>query len=290
MTSSPDPALPGAPRARERPFTRAAAAAAGTSRSRFERLLRDGVVERVLLGVYADALAPRSAPFRAEAVRLALRSEDAVATGRTAAWVHGVDVAAFARPGAPPVPTSRGRRVRPARDVVRLHGLALTTPLRTLLDLARHDEAEVALAAADQLLASGVVSRRALLAVLASTPDVAARAVLAQADGRARGAAESVLRLHWHASALPTPVPGLVVPGRRAAVRLALGVPDRRFGALLGSAHGGPDAAADDLARVREAGWWLVEVPDAVVLGRQPGQVRRHLEREFHQALLREVG
>lgn len=291
MTPSRDLALPGAPRPHDRPFTRATVAAAGTSRARFERLLRDGVVERVLPGVYADALAPRGPAFRAAAVRLALRT-DAVATGRTAAWVHGVDVAAFGGTGTgtAPVPVQRARGVRPARDVVRLHGLALTTPLRTVLDLARHDEPGVALAAADHLLATGVVPPLGLLAALDGAVDVGVRALLAQADGRARGAAESALRLQWHASSLPTPVPGLVVPGRHDVVRLALGVPERRFGALLHSAQHGPDAAPDDVARLREAGWWLAHVPDDLVLGGTPALVRGHLEREFHQALLREVG
>lgn len=280
-----DPRLP-----LDTPFTRPQAAAAGLTRSRFERVVRSGHAQRVLTGVYAAPDAPRDEAFRAAAVGLVLRP-GVVAVGRTAAWLHGASVTLFSPPGAPPVPTERRPRAAlPERDVVQVRGVLATSPLRTCLDLAR-DDPRIALAAMDRFLAVGLLGQVELLAGLALGPhDGRVRELAAQADGRARCAAESVLRLHWMRSRLPTPTPALVLPGRSAAVRLALGVGPHRFGVLLRSGLDGPDATHDDVERLRAAGWWLAVMDDAQVLRASAGVVRRHLEREYHQSLLREVG
>lgn len=272
------------------PFTRADASAAGVNRARFERMLRAGTVVRLLRGVYADPLAERDRDFRAAAVRLAV-GPGTVATGRTAAWLHGADVAAFTRPGLPPpapVPTHRRRAggVR-ERDVAEVAGTLVTTPLRTALDLARDDEEAVALAAMDHLLASGTLTTTALLAGLAFGPyDAWVRELAVLADDRSGGAAESALRLQWLRSRLPTPVPGHLVATRGGLMRLGLALPDHRFGVLL-RPHG---AGSDEIAGLPDLGWWVAVLPTTRVLHGDPESLRRHLEREFHQALLADVG
>lgn len=271
------------------PFTRAQAAAAGVTRSRLERLLRAGAVVRVLRGVHAAATAEHDAAFRAAAAGLAVGPEH-VAVGRTAAWVHGADVTVFTPRGLPPLPPVPLQRRRVGtvreRDVLDQGGTLVTTPLRTALDLARDDDEPVALAVMDHLLADRLVTSTELLASLAFGPhDAWVRELTVLADDRARRPVESVLRLQWLRSRLPTPSPGLVVPTRDGTVRLVLGLPDHRFGVLLA-----PAATGADVRRLRDAGWWPVLLPEAKVLHSEPETLRRHLEREFHQALLAEVG
>lgn len=271
------------------PFTRAQAAAAGVTRSRLERLLRVGAVVRVLRGVHAAASVEHDARFRAAAAGLAA-GPGRVVTGRTAAWVHGADVTVFTPRGLPPLPPVPLERrhagaVSP-RDLVELDGTPVTTPLRTALDLARDDDEPVALAVTDHLLAEGLVTTTGLLAALALGPhDARVRELVALSDDRARRPVESVLRLQWLRSRLPTPVPGLVVPTRDGTCRMALALPDHRFGVVLS-----PAATGADVRRLRDAGWWAVVLPEVRVLHAEPEGLRRHLEREFHQALLAEVG
>ena len=76
----------------DRPFTRAMARASGVERSALERMLREGTVRRMVRGAYVAATAPDTPELRATAVALVVRRE-AIAVDRTAAWVHGVDVA-----------------------------------------------------------------------------------------------------------------------------------------------------------------------------------------------------
>ena len=110
------------------------------------------------------------------------------------------------------------------------------------------------------------------------------RSLAAQVDARSAGPAESLLRLHWNAANLPTPVPGrLVVAGARL-VRLSLAVEQRLFGVVL--AH---QVSAADLLALEGAGWWVVVLPEQRVLTTDPSIWTRHLEREFHQQLLQQV-
>jgi hypothetical protein len=79
----------------DRPFTHSHAAGVGISREVLRRMVREGLLRRVLKGVYVDAAAEDDLRMRARAVALAV-PDSAVVTDRTAAWLHGVDVL---RPG-----------------------------------------------------------------------------------------------------------------------------------------------------------------------------------------------
>lgn len=274
----------------DRAMTRAELREVGVRRSQLDRLLRSGRVVRLLRGVYADAGAVLDRDFRAAAVRLALPPEG-IAVRRTAAWVWGLPVVAFGvgdLERSRPVPLQRSdvdataARV-PPRGTTRVNGLLLTDPVTTVLDLGAGDRAEVALAAMDHLLRTGATCHAALLGALGTRPTTAPsrlRSLVAQADGRAAHAGESVLRLHWHASRLPTPTPGLVVgPG----LRVGLAVPERRFGVVLETGDG---TARGSAPRLRDQGWWVVVMGARDVLRATPERVRLHLEREWHQALL----
>lgn len=284
------------------PFDRRTASAAGIERAALERLLRSGAVRRVLRGVYASAGAPESRSFRAAAVSL-VAGERAVVLDRTAAWVHGVGREALTGERSTVVPLDllarsasarhRSRRLA-AHDLERLGGLRVTTPLRTALDLGRLLPPERALACLDALLRGGAFTHAALLGELArmtGLPGVGQlRALAVQADARSASAAESVLRLHWHAARLPTPVPGMPVRAGGRLVRLALAVERRQFGAVVSGQLLAGEVTSADLGVLDAGGWRVVVLGEERVLHTDPATWRRHLEREFHQQLLAQAG
>jgi hypothetical protein len=277
------------------PFTPAMAARAGIGRAVLERLLREGRVRRLLRGVYVDATVSPSTSVRARALALVV-GHGHVVVGTTAAWLHGVDLP---RPE-PMAPVAlevhgRGRHAArsaryAARDVEVVEGVRCTTPLRTALDLGRRLAPDRALAALDGLLGLGVFSHSALMAEVArfgGQPGInQLRELAALADSRACGAAESVLRLRWLGGRLPTPTPGLLVPGPAGGrVRLALGLEVHRFGAVLAGQLRDAETAA-----LAALGWRAVVVGEERVLRGDPTFVVGHLEREFHLHLLEQVG
>ena len=122
---------------------------------------------------------------------------------RSAAAVHGWLLKT--QPEEPEVAVPRNRRVSPERrqgvrvlwmDVALddLHS-GVTSPLRTVIDCARHLPFDEALAIADSALRSGAVTAEELAAVSVRGAGAAAvRQVLEYADGRAQNPFESVLR------------------------------------------------------------------------------------------------
>ncbi len=284
----------------DEPFMPAEAARAGIGRAVLSRLHREGRVRRLLRGVYLDATVPVTTRVRARA--LALVVGERIVVGATAAWLHGVELPGPAQPDLLPVEVHGGaagarrtdrRPVRYAdRDLQVVEGVRCTTPLRTALDLGRGASPERALAALDGLLALGAFPHAALMgevARFAGRPGtVQLRELAAVADARAEGAAESVLRLRWLGARLPTPSPGLAVPlpGPSArTVRLALGLAVHRFGVVIADRQG--DA---DLAALAALGWRVVTLGGERVLRGDPAYLVGHLEREFHQHLLEQVG
>jgi hypothetical protein len=283
-----DPISPRLPIAE--PFTPAMAARAGIGRAVLDRLHREGRLRRLLRGVYVDATVPSSVTLRARALGLVV-AQGHVVVGRTAAWLHGVEVPRE-DPDAPlPVEVhGRIRRLGTAvhlagHDVGVLEGVRCTTPLRTALDLGRQLAPDRAIVALDGLLGLGAFPHTALVAELARFGGhhgiVQLRELAAMADARADGAAESVLRLRWLHAQLPTPTPGLVVGGRR----LSLGLELHRFGANL------PGQLADaDLTWLSRQGWRIVVLAPERALRSDPAFLIGHLEQEFHLHLLDQVG
>src|SRR4051795_2154107 len=72
----------------DEPFTPAMARSVGISSQALSRMRENGLVRRVLRGVYVAATASPSVELRAASVGLLLRPRDVV-VDRTAAWVHG---------------------------------------------------------------------------------------------------------------------------------------------------------------------------------------------------------
>jgi hypothetical protein len=268
------------------PFTPQMAARAGLGRSALERLLRQGRVVRLLRGVYLDAEVVPDLPLRARALSLVLGGRHLV-VDRTAAWVHGGNRIDAVEDGVPLDLHGRRRHVGcdvplGPDDVVRLGQVRVTTPLRTALDVARRLAPDRALAALDGMIRSGALDHRRLLVAagtLAGQPGaVQGREVIAMADARAVDGAESVLRLCWLQARMPTPVPGLVVNGHR----LALALPTQRFAITL-------DRAPPFVDRP-DRGWQVLALDRRRVLAGDRSYLSEHLEREFHQHLLRTCG
>ncbi len=120
-------------------------ASVGVSRRQVQTLLTNGVLRRVGRGVHVLTAAPRSPAQRLLAATL-LAGDGAVASHLAAAWVWGFD---GVRPDRIEVSVPRGRNPRlvEARvhrvsdllpvDIVHRGVQAITTPARTLLDIAR---------------------------------------------------------------------------------------------------------------------------------------------------------
>lgn len=131
------------------PFTRADLTDRGFPPSALRRGLDRGEVRTVLRGVFVRAPVPDTIELRAAAVARSARPHHVV-TDRTAAWVHGVDAYAYdEHETVPPIETCALRGHEPTAiagidgrtrdllpgDVMQVHGLRVTTPLRTALDL-----------------------------------------------------------------------------------------------------------------------------------------------------------
>src|SRR5512141_2067214 len=86
----------------DRPFPHRQAVDLGISREVLRRMVRVGLLRRILKGVYVDAAADDGLLMRTRAVALVVPAT-AVVTDRSAAWLHGIDVL---RPGDHLVPPS----------------------------------------------------------------------------------------------------------------------------------------------------------------------------------------
>jgi hypothetical protein len=262
------------------------AARAGIGRSTLERWTRQGRIIRILRGVYLDATVHLDRSLRAQALALVVGGRQLV-VDRTAAWVHGGE--RIENDGRGEVPLDLfGRRRHPGgelplgpEDVVRLGRVRVTSPLRTALDVARLLAPDRALAALDGMIRAGSLHQGQLLGAAGCLVDQPgarqARELIAVADGRAADAAESVLRWCWLHARIPTPVPGLVVHGHRTALAL----PTQRFAVSLDPVPAQVDWPAP--------GWWVLALDPGRVLSGDRGYLAEHLEREFHQHLLRTV-
>jgi hypothetical protein len=313
------PALP-----LDRPFTHQQAVEVGISREVLRRMVRVGLLRRVLKGVYVDAAAADGLLMRTQAVSLVVPST-AVVTDRTAAWLHGIDalrpgdhlvpppVEVFQQPGHTRVRTSvtsGGERTLRPDDVEVVHGVRVTTPLRTALDLGRLTRRDHAIAALDALLRLGRFSHDDLLRGVerfrGQRGVVQLRELAPLADGRAESPGESVLRLRWLDAHLPAPEPQVEVHEHGILrARVDLGLPELRFAAEYDGWdwHSSAEQRRHDRRRrtwLRDHGWTVVALTSREVydqpwlaaeriraellplLGRRaadPSPVQRHADR-----------
>ena len=133
-----------------RPFTAAMAEASGISAYQLRRLVAEGLVRPVLYGVYTAASTPDSTRLSAAAGSLVL-PEHVVVADRFAAALWGIDVLDHAELDVLPalevvsydghertrrVGVLGGERDLLPTEITELDGIAVTTPIRTVCDLA----------------------------------------------------------------------------------------------------------------------------------------------------------
>lgn len=231
-----------------RPFRSADIAELGITRHRLRTLLKTGRVRRVLQGVYVDAALDDSVELRAQAIAIVTPANHVVCD-RTAAWIHGVDILISSELDVlPPVETcavGSGKASRRAgvsghtrdlspRDVTTVHGVRVTTPLRTALDLGCRLTRKDALAAMDALCRAYAMTRQHLARELKRFRGrrgvVQLKELVALVDPRAESARESWTRLAIHDAGLPAPdlQHWIVVDGEKR-YRLDLAYPGRRI-------------------------------------------------------------
>jgi hypothetical protein len=199
--------------------------AAGYTDDEIRRMLRDGGLARVRRGAYVAGAVPEDIVARhVLLVRAALAqlSPDAVVSHVSAAAVFGLPVwglpldRVHITRDRPRTGARRGSRVHThstplgADEVVLRDGVPVTSPARTVLDVARAVPFEQAVVVADAALNQRLVDRAALQRALDMPrrwPGLpAARRVLAFADARAVGPGESRSRVAILRTGLPAPV------------------------------------------------------------------------------------
>lgn len=269
----------------DRPFTTAEARReAGLNYDRLRRLVADGVLHRPIRGVYHVASLQDSLELRCACLRLIV-PEDAVVVDRHAGWLHGAEMVLAPNehlnlaPVTVFLPAGRGRlrnaladsgeRTFRADDLTEVHGLRVTTPIRTAWDLGRNRWPERSLAAMDQMLRLGQFSKAALVDGVERFRGArwvrTLRVMVDLVDGRAESPPESVLRLRWIEVNLPEPQPQIEVwDGRDFLGRLDVGNEDLRYAGEYDGAewHSTPEQQAHDRRRrkaVEERGEWLVD-------------------------------
>ena len=267
----------------DRPFTTAQAAAAGISKKMLARLHRDGLLRRMLRGVHVVAQAPDDLLLRARALALVV-PEGAVVVDWTATWLHTGMLPYGHHVEVPPVSLFRlpgqgrlrnglcvsGERNLIPEDLTVIHGLLVTTELRTAWDLGRFSRRDDAIGGLDRLLRSGAFTREELLSGVERFARqrgvVQLRDLAPRADPRAESGPESVVRLRWtDLSSLPRPTPQVAIehtPG--GTWWLDLGVPELRFAVEYdGEEHHSSDEDLEHDAErrdwVREHRRWIIE-------------------------------
>ncbi|WP_244931046.1 DUF559 domain-containing protein [Nocardioides sp. W7] len=268
----------------DRPFKRTDLVDLGRSGTDLRRALRCAEVDQPLRGVYVAARLDDTLDLRARAAALAV-SPHHVVTDRTAAWLHGIDAHVFAEHDAvPPVevcalrgqePTSRAgldarsRDLAPA-DVMTLHGVRVTTPMRTALDLGcclRRREAYAVLNAfAREHGLTRDDLRRELRRYGRRRGVVQLRELVELVDPRPESARESWTLLAIHDAGLPVPEPQVWIDvDGRPTYRLDLAYRRRRVCVEYDGheAHSSDEQRAHDRARrqwLRDHGWTVIVV------------------------------
>lgn len=229
-------------RVADRPFTSAMAVAGGATRDQVRDWVRTGTVRRILSDVYVDASAADGVELRARAASLVL-PEHAVVCDRSAAWLHGVDVLEFAEHDLVPDldvvsvncnnPSRRrgifgGKRDLLESEITVVQGVRVTTPLRTVCDLACLRGRWQAMAVLDAFRRAFGITEAELRAML---PRFAGRRGCRQlreliplSTDQADSRPESWTRIIIHDEGLPVPAAQVwvVLPsGRRARVENA---------------------------------------------------------------------
>ncbi|MDT0203752.1 type IV toxin-antitoxin system AbiEi family antitoxin [Nocardioides sp. AE5] len=246
------------------------------------RWLRDGRVRRVLTGVYCTTELPDSRHLRAQCAALVL-GDGMVLCDRSAAWLWGVDVHApderftitdleVAVPPDQTPPRRAGvkgvRRALRPDEIVTLHGVRVTTPARTAIDLACRRGRWQALATLDGFCRECGLTAQEYVAQLGRHGGrrgvTQARELSTLATALAESAGESWLRAAIIEYGLPAPEPQVDVTVDGIHVRLDLGYRHLRIAIEYDGEefHGDDRREYDEQRRewLRSLGWHVIVV------------------------------
>jgi len=204
--------------------------ALGFTATQIRRLLREGLLVAHRQGVYAPGTRfgelhrdEASAHALRVAAALARTRSNCAASHESAAIIHGLKlldrpsgnrvVLTHPRQGSGSRSGREGVRIHvaelPAEDVVRRHGVPVTSVARTVADLSRSGSFREGVVVADAALHAGMVTRAELERALAAYPRWPglrrAREVVAFSDARAESPLESLARVIFHERGLPPP-------------------------------------------------------------------------------------
>jgi hypothetical protein len=220
----------------DRPFTRAQARAEGVTDKQLADYVERGLLLHPLRGVFHAAQLPDGIELRAACLRL-VAPENAVITDRTAGWFHGASMilAPNAHLEVPRVsmyltPGNRlrnklaesGERTFLAGEVVDLHGVRVTSKLRTTCDLGMVRNRDQAFAGMGMMLNVADFSSARLVALATGRRFRGYRhvrqfrALVPHVRAGAQSPPECVLLLRWvDCPDLPYPRPQVPVRGPR---------------------------------------------------------------------------
>lgn len=268
------------------PFT---PAELGLSTAAVHRAVRQGAVRPMVRGVYVAAHVPDTLELRARAVAKAVRPHHVV-TDRTAAWLHEIDTHVYAEHDSVPLietcalrghePTTlagvdgRTRDLLP-EDIMEVHGVLVTTAIRTALDLGcllRRREAFAALCAfarVHSFLAEDY--RRALHRFRRRRGVVQLRELVALVDPRIESQREAwvFLAIADAGIALPEPQAWIVLDGV-PTYRLDFAYRRRRVCVEYDGREAHEGQEAHDEARrgwLRDHGWTVIVVREGDFTG-----------------------
>jgi hypothetical protein len=275
-----------------RPFRTIDAAAFGFTSKALRHRVKVGALRRLCRGVYVDALVDVDVRLRAAALGLVVPDRVAATLG-TAAWLYGIpplepgahlrehtfELASVAAGAAARRSACHGSsRVIPEECLVLVENVLATSPVTTVVDLARTRERQDALAYCDAFLRAGLVTRDRMVAEVerwAGRRGIEqAREMTGLADGRAESAGESWTRLRYYDAGFPPVEPQQWVcdDDGQPVYRLDLKVKGERKGVEYnGELWHGPDHEEADSHRLRwleHRGWGVVAVGEREVLGR----------------------
>ena len=241
--------------------------------------LRTAAWLHVHRGTYSDADIPLTHGLRCDAALLVIPNTAAIG-GRSAAWLHGIELVKTWDPVEVIVPPDarfgpvRGLRIRrtelPKDDVIRAPGrVAVTTPERTAWDIARFHKLEESVPLLDVMVAARLVTVKSLQARLSGNTVRWGRRRIATAldliDRRAESPQESRVRVRLVLAGLPRPVSQHdVFDGSRFIARVDLAWPAQRVAVEYdGIWHADAAQLHRDRRRLNSliaAGWAVIHV------------------------------
>ena len=264
------------------PFTTRTAAQNGISRRDLAELVKAGLLRHPIRNCYVSAELPDDIATRCACLKLVV-PPDAILVDRHAGWLQGAEMLLLpgehlnALPITMDLPSGRGRlrnklvdggqRFLLPRDITEIHGLRVTTPLRTALDLGRQRWPESAITALDALHRLDAFSVEELLGEIDRFKKMrwvtTLRLVAPHTDGRSQSGGESVIRWRWKQMEVPVPEPQVEVRSGARVAFVDVGNGEIRAGMEYDGEewHSEPEARENDAVRRK----WLDHDEDWVI-------------------------